>query len=74
MKSIITPLINASVLLTTEQAAKRLGTKPGTLHVWRTTKRYPLPYIKVGRLVRYRAEDIDAFLIKRTVDDGIDKS
>ena len=50
-------------LLTSEEASKRLGLKnKNTLGVWRTTKRYDLPYIKVGRLVRYRQSDIEKFI------------
>lgn len=57
-----------SSLLTTKQAASYLGlTNPNTLEVWRCTKRYPLPYIKVGGLVRYRLTDLDVFLADRTV-------
>lgn len=41
-------------LLTTEGAAKLLGLAPGTLEVSRTTKRYPIPYLKIGRNVRYK--------------------
>ena len=40
-------------LLTPAQMARLLGVSVGTLAVWRCTKRYPLPYIKVGRSVRY---------------------
>jgi len=53
-------------LLTNEEAAAYLGLKPGTLDVWRSTKRYSLPYIKVGRLVRYRKSDLDRFLVEQT--------
>lgn len=56
----------ADELLNEVQTAERLGVKPSTLQVWRCTKRYPLPYIKVGRLVRYRQSDLDAFLAIRT--------
>lgn len=35
------------------------------MSTWRCTKRYPLPYVKVGRLVRYRETDVDAFEIAR---------
>jgi predicted DNA-binding transcriptional regulator AlpA len=50
-------------LLTSEEASKQLGLKnKNTLGVWRTTKRYALPYIKVGRLVRYRQSDIEKFI------------
>jgi excisionase family DNA binding protein len=48
-------------------AAKYLGVSEQTLAIWRCTKRYPLNYIKVGRLVRYRVTDLDAFLEQRTV-------
>ena len=52
-------------LLTPEQAAERMGLRPQTLAVWRTTGRYGLPYIRAGRLIRYRPEDLDAFLNSR---------
>ena len=57
----------ADPLLTEVQAAELLGVKPTTLQVWRSTKRYPLPYVKSGRLVRYRASAIEAFINSRTV-------
>jgi len=38
-----------------------------TIEVWRSTKRHPMPYIKVGHLVKYRKSDLDAFLNSRTV-------
>lgn len=49
-------------LLTPEQVAELLGVTPHTLAVWRSSKRYPLPYIKCGRLVRYRLDDVQGFL------------
>ena len=54
-------------LLTPEQAAGFLGVTAGTLNVWRTTRRYPLPYVKCGRKVMYRAEDLERFAASRTV-------
>jgi excisionase family DNA binding protein len=54
-------------LLTRTQAAEYLGLKPQTLAVWATTKRYGLPYIRVGRAIRYRRVDLDTFLVARTV-------
>ncbi|MDP8212642.1 MAG: helix-turn-helix domain-containing protein [Candidatus Zapsychrus exili] len=53
-------------LLTRKEAATFLGVTKGTLAVWACTHRYDLPYIKVGRLVRYRYSDILQFLEKRT--------
>jgi hypothetical protein len=52
-------------LLDDAQAAAALSLKPATLAVWRTTGRYNLPYLKIGRLVRYRAGDLAAWLDKR---------
>jgi len=49
------------------EAAAKLGVKCGTLQVWRSTNRYPLPYVKVGRLVRYRDSALDKFIADRTV-------
>lgn len=52
-------------LLDTRQAAARLGIQPNTLEMWRSAGRYGLPYLKVGRVVRYRARDLDAWLDER---------
>ena len=49
-------------LLTPREVADLLGLSVETLNVWRCTKRYRLPYIKTGRLVRYRADDVNAFI------------
>jgi excisionase family DNA binding protein len=59
--------LNLETLLTTKQVAVILGVSPGSLNVWRATKRYPLSYVKVGRAVRYRESDVRAFLQSRTV-------
>ncbi|MBK8306166.1 MAG: helix-turn-helix domain-containing protein [Gammaproteobacteria bacterium] len=58
---------SADPLINEAEAAQALGVKPGTLQVWRSTKRYRLEYIKVGRSVRYRRSAIDAFLRSRTI-------
>ncbi|WP_426428605.1 helix-turn-helix domain-containing protein [Pseudomonas palmensis] len=49
-----------------KQAAIALGVKASTLAVWRSTGRYNLPFLKVGRLVKYRIHDIAEFLARRT--------
>jgi len=56
-----------SELLNEQQAAEFLGVVPGTLSVWRSTKRYAIPFIKCGRLVRYRRADLEKWLESRTV-------
>ena len=55
----------ADALLDDLQAAAALSVKPGTLAVWRTTGRYALPYLKIGRLVRYKAGDLADWLAGR---------
>ena len=56
----------AHKLVDTIQAAEYLGNlKPNTLEIWRNQGR-GIPYIKIGRLVRYRLEDLDAYLTKQT--------
>jgi excisionase family DNA binding protein len=56
-----------SPLLSPAQAASYLSVEVATLAVWRCTGRYALPYVKVGRLVRYRQSDLDDFLKARSV-------
>lgn len=53
-------------LLNSQEASQYLGVTRDTLAVWRTTRRYELPYIKVGRLVKYRLSDLDKWLNQRT--------
>jgi hypothetical protein len=55
----------AHSLLTPQDVAERLGVSVTTLATWRCTKRYPLAYVKVGRLVRYRMGDVETFEISR---------
>ena len=52
----------APVLLTAEETAEILGVKPQTLAVWRCAKRYRLPYLKLGRSIRYRLDDVESFI------------
>ena len=57
-------------LLNEKQAAEHLTVSPGTLSVWRSTGRYNLPFVKVGRMVRYRLTDLDAWLEARFRESG----
>lgn len=55
-------------LLDPTEAAAFLGVAgPHVLAVWRSTKRYPIPYIKVGKCVRYAIDDLVAFLESRKI-------
>jgi len=57
-------------LMTTSEAAKFLRLKEDTLLIWRCTKRYDLPYIKIGRKVFYKLSDLENFIESRTVQGG----
>ncbi|MBS0357545.1 MAG: helix-turn-helix domain-containing protein [Proteobacteria bacterium] len=57
-------------LLDDKTAAAILDVSPGTLSVWRSTGRYNLPFLKIGRKVRYRRSDLDAWMTRRTRDSG----
>ncbi len=59
--------MSASPLLTREQAAEFLNICPQTLSVWKCTQRYNLPVVKVGRCVRYRLSDLQAFIERNVV-------
>jgi excisionase family DNA binding protein len=58
---------HSSRLLTTDEAAALVGAKPQTLSIWRCTARHGLPFVRVGRLVRYREIDVLAWLERNTV-------
>ncbi len=61
--------------LSNREAADYLGLKAATLNKWRCHGDGP-PFIKVGRLIRYRRADLDAYLRARlrlsTSDPGVD--
>lgn len=65
-----TATLRDSPLLDETDAAGLLGVKPSTLTTWRSTRRYSLPYVRVGRLIRYRRADLDAWLERRLVSSG----
>lgn len=52
------------VNLKTPQAAQYLGLAVSTLNKWRCHGGGP-KFLKLGRAVRYRQEDLDAFLMAR---------
>jgi len=51
-----------SSLLSRKEAAIYLGLSEQTLAIWKCTKRYDLPFVKIGRLIKYRKSDLDKFI------------
>lgn len=52
-------------LLTPREAAALLRTTTDTLAVWRSTGRHAIPFLKIGRSVRYRRADLLRWLEER---------
>ncbi len=53
---------NPNPLLSRKQAAVYLGVNERTLANWKCAKRYNLPTVRIGRLVKYRQADLDTFI------------
>lgn len=58
-------MMNFPKLLTPEETAALIRVRPQTLAVWRSSKRYPLKWSKVGSRVVYLLDDVLAFLDAR---------
>ena len=54
-------------LLTPSEVADRLAVAEHTLAIWRVDRRH-LPFIKIGRMVRYSEDEVEAF-IERSAQD-----
>jgi len=53
-------------IMTTDDAAAYLSVNKRKLQLDRVSKR-AIPFIKIGRLVRYRKADLDAYISAQTV-------
>ena len=68
-KSAITTILkhqSIESLLTPIETAAYIGVTENTLSVWRCVGRYAIPFVKVGRNVRYRRSDLEKWLVSRT--------
>jgi excisionase family DNA binding protein len=54
-----------SDLLTVPETAALLRLKPSTIRAWTSQRR--IPFVKVGRLVRIRRSDAEAYITSRIV-------
>jgi hypothetical protein len=59
-------MISISELLSPQEAAVKLRTTCGTLAVWRCTRRKPLRFVRMGRKIFYKSEDLQAFIDEQT--------
>lgn len=58
--------LNHDVLATPEQAAQLLQIPEATLCKWRSTGENNVPFVKIGRCVRYRTSDLKAYVERHT--------
>lgn len=58
--------IPSSSLMDQKAAAAYLGTTVGSLNTWRATGKHKIPYIIWGRSIRYRKEDLDAWIAEHS--------
>ena len=56
-----------TTLIDEHEAAKALKVSRGTLANWRSTRLNGPAFVKVGRAVRYRLEDIERFIESQLV-------
>ena len=55
------------VFLTAKQTAELTGSTFSTLNTWRCTKVVDIPYIKIGKTVRYCLKDVIAWLDSKKI-------
>lgn len=60
--------LSDDALVEDQVASAELGVTTTTLAIWRSTGRYHLPFVKIGRLVRYQMGDLREFKRARRVD------
>lgn len=58
--------IRQSRLLTPPEVSEMLNLAVGTLAVWRSSGRWNLPFVKVGRRVMYQLRDVEAWIAAQT--------
>ena len=56
------------ILMTQAEAANYLNTTVGTLNSWRHYGKDKIPFIRWGNRIRYRKEDLDAWIQSHLVD------
>ncbi|MGX5174922.1 helix-turn-helix domain-containing protein [Aliikangiella sp. IMCC44653] len=59
--------ITNTILVSSDEAAKILKLRPATLSQMRWRGDMRIPYVKLGKAVRYKLADIEAFINKNTI-------
>ena len=64
------PSIIEDRLINDRELCDLLGWNPSTPSVLRARGKMQIPFIKIGKRVRYRVSDVEAYLEKQTVNQG----
>ena len=59
--------LDLDMLTDTEGASSLLAIPPATLIKWRSTGEVRIPYVRIGRQIKYRTSDLKAFIETSTV-------
>lgn len=51
-----------SKLMTQAEAANYLNTSVGVLNSWRSTGKHKIPFVRWGRCIRYKQDDLDRWI------------
>lgn len=62
---------NDDVLATPEEAAQLIKIAESTLQKWRSTGENNIPFVKIGRSVRYKVSDLKAYVDRHVVGGAI---
>jgi hypothetical protein len=60
------PTVVRRELLSRREAAAYLGVAEQTLAVWKSTRRYDVTVVQVGRLAKYDRPELHTWLVSRT--------
>lgn len=60
-------MTDRKILLTQKEAADYLGTTIGTLNTWHHYGKDKIPFVRWGNRIRYRKEDLDAWIQSHVV-------
>lgn len=60
--------------LTVEELADRLKIHPGTIYNWISAGTLDIPYVKIGRAVRFRRTQIDAWIDSKGAAAAVDEA
>ncbi|WP_083930126.1 helix-turn-helix domain-containing protein [Methylovulum miyakonense] len=59
--------LDTDKLVTTEKAAELLSIPAATLTKWRSTGQVKIPFVRIGRQIKYRTTDLKCFIESSTI-------